>query len=92
MPTYDYKCNACGIVWEEFKSISKRKEPESNPCLSCFVSGKIEQTIVFTNIPIGDPVRLGHVKPPIQFKERLQQIHENVPGSRLDKVSTIVKI
>lgn len=34
MPTYDYKCDACGAVWEVFQSI------KANPIKKCPSCGK----------------------------------------------------
>ena len=35
MPTYDYKCNACENIWEEFSLINDRDKPTENPCPEC---------------------------------------------------------
>tara|TARA_R100001510_G_C7637632_1_gene195541 strand:+ start:1121 stop:1414 length:294 start_codon:yes stop_codon:yes gene_type:complete len=35
MPTYDYKCNACEHIWEEFSLINDRDKPTENPCPEC---------------------------------------------------------
>ena len=35
MPTYDYKCNACEKIWEEFSLINDRDKPTENPCPEC---------------------------------------------------------
>ena len=33
MPTYEYKCNQCDAVMEEYRTVSRRNDPM--PCLSC---------------------------------------------------------
>ena len=35
MPTYDYKCNACEKLWEEFSHINNRDMPTEKPCPEC---------------------------------------------------------
>lgn len=35
MPFYDYSCNSCMNVWEEFQSIKNNKKPEKQPCPKC---------------------------------------------------------
>lgn len=92
MPTYDYICNACKHEWDELHSIADRKTPESNPCPSCLQIGAVSQTLKHTMLTFGDPVRMGHIKPPIEFQERLQQIHDNTPGSRIADTSNITQI
>jgi len=39
MPTYCFLCESCGHGFEEFLSISERKNPETNSCVRC---GKTE--------------------------------------------------
>lgn len=41
MPTYDYRCNACGHVFEEFQMMS---EPELKKCPEC-KKNKLERLI-----------------------------------------------
>ena len=90
MPTYDYVCNSCMVSWEEFHSISNRKEPCGNPCPFC-MEDKVEMRI--GSPAIIDPTKLsGHTQVNSQLREKFQQIHENTHGSRLDQASTITKI
>ncbi len=35
MPTYNFKCNGCQKVTEEFLSVGRRKEPCETPCKEC---------------------------------------------------------
>ncbi len=92
MPSYDYICSACNKNWDEMHSITDRKIPESRPCPKCGSENTVEQSIVISPLSIGDPVRMGHIKPPKAFQDRLQQIHNKTPGSRMDKTSTITPI
>ena len=90
MPTYDYRCSSCEKMWEEFHTISNRKEPCGNPCPHC-MNDTVEQIICSPMII--DPTKLdGHMKVDSRLREKFQQIHENTYGSRLDKASTITKI
>lgn len=46
MPNYEYICNECNHTFEEFLSISKRKQPEKNPCPNCQKIGSVAHTIL----------------------------------------------
>ena len=35
MPMYDYRCDACGKVWEENLTIAKKDEPCERACPHC---------------------------------------------------------
>lgn len=43
MPTYDYKCNACGEEFEARRKISERDEPLECPVLCC--EGDVHRTV-----------------------------------------------
>lgn len=91
MPLYDYRCTKCNHVFEEFRRISEREEPISKPCPSCETIGTIEQKI---GAPMAiDPTKLdGRMPINTKLQEKFKQIHENTPGSVLDRASTITKI
>lgn len=80
MPTYLYQCLNCEHSFEEILKIAERNEPTEKPCEKC--GSKIEMQIC--SPPICDPVRIGVMKPKSDFKEVLQQIKRNNPGSTLD--------
>lgn len=89
MPLYDYACSKCDYEFRDLLRVDDRKIPETKKCPSCNKKGvKIQ-----VGAPaIGDSVRLGITKPSSQFKEVLQKIHENTPGSKLkEKLSGAVK-
>ena len=88
MPTYDYKCSSCEHIWSEFKKIADRDEPVSSECPNCKETGHIEK-ILLAAPGLGDPVRLGLMKPDNGFKEVLQKIHEKTPGSTLNSHSSL---
>lgn len=35
MPTYDYRCEACGKIWDSFELISNRDKPCKEECPHC---------------------------------------------------------
>ena len=83
MPTYDYKCEKCGHEFEEMFSISRRKEPTEVPCerqlhrASPICGGEIKMKTVAPGI--GDPLKMGLVKPDGRYVEKLKEIKKNHP-------------
>ena len=95
MPTYDYICQSCKNNWEDFRSISNRKEPEGEPCPKCGVTGHVEQSIVLSPIAMSVTLESTRAMKKLNnshFAEKLNEIHRNTPGSNLDKSSTIVEV
>ena len=86
MPLYDYRCEACDVVFESSRRIAEMLAPESEPCPSCGEL-KVKRAII-TAPGLADPVRLGLQKPDSGFREVLHKIHEKMPGSRLKDNST----
>jgi putative FmdB family regulatory protein len=83
MPLYNYKCEACNHEFEAALKIADRDLPITEPCPKCQVQGQVLKTI--SGAPsLGDPVRLGIRKMDNGFKEVLQKIHANNPGSNLN--------
>lgn len=80
MPTYTYQCTSCTETFDEILKVADRHLPTEKPCSMC--NGKLE--IKMFAVALGDPVRLGVMKPKSDFKEVLQQIKRNNPGSTLD--------
>lgn len=95
MPQYDYRCSKCEHVFDRYLKMDNRKQPESEPCPKCGEMS-VEQTIAFTNTPISTSLEASRAVKKLnnasQFKEKLQQIHDNTPGSNLKTSSTIVDI
>lgn len=88
MPTYEYQCEKCNHYFTLFTSISNMLEAEIEPCPNCAeVSVK---KVMLTAPVIGDSVRLGIRRPDGGFKEVLQKIHQNVPGSNLNTDSRYI--
>ena len=75
MPTYVFFNPETGVEWEEFMSISKKEKfLASHPW--------VEQRITAPNIVSGARVGTGKLG---GFKEVLQRVGENTPGSHVDK-------
>jgi len=83
MPNYTYQCEFCSHNWEEFLSISNMDIPLSNPCPECEEKDTILR-ICFSP-PIGDPVRLGIIKPDSGVREILKKVQKNNPHHRMVK-------
>jgi len=83
MPTYDYKCEKCEHEFEEMFSISRRKEPTEVPCerqlhrAAPICGGEIKMKAVAPGI--GDPLKLGLIKPDGRYVEKLKEIKKNHP-------------
>ena len=83
MPTYDYKCEKCEHEFEEMLSISRREEPTEVPCerqlhrASPICGGEIKMKAVAPGI--GDPLKMGLIKPDGQYVEKLKEIKKNHP-------------
>lgn len=95
MPFYDYVCASCNHIWEETSRVADRKLPEGLPCPKCATSGKVEQLIVNTVLPVSCSLEATRALKSLNgsaFQEKLSQIHANTPGSQLDKSSRITKI
>ena len=83
MPTYNYKCEKCEHEFEEMFSISRRKEPTEVPCerqlhrAAPICGGEIKMKAVAPGI--GDPLKLGLIKPDGRYVEKLKEIKKNHP-------------
>lgn len=96
MPQYDYRCSECKFVWDEYHRMSDNKLPESLPCPECLTKGTVLQTVAFSKMPLNYTMEatssIRKLNNASKFKEKLQQIHENTPGSNLHNSSTLVDI
>ena len=83
MPTYDYKCEKCEHEFEEFLTIARRNEPTETPCekqvhrAAPICGGEIKMKTVAPGI--GDPLKMGLIKPDGQYVEKLKEIKKNHP-------------
>jgi putative FmdB family regulatory protein len=84
MPLYDYRCKHCNHEFEKVLKVADLHLPTTEPCPACGLEGTVEKTIKGAP-PIGDAVRLGIRRSDAGFKEVLQKIHSNNPGSNLNQ-------
>lgn len=83
MPTYDYRCSACGKVFSKTSKIAEYKIPTTQPCPNCSIDGTV--SIVQLGAPsLGDPVRLGVTKRAGGFNEVLASVHSKNANSKID--------
>ena len=95
MPTYEYECNKCGLVFEEFLPIDRREEPldHPQPHPECDVyiaphAGVAECEIKMKVTAPGfayDNIKTKHskMKEPSWFKDRMKDIKKNHPNNTL---------
>jgi len=85
MPIYDYKCKACDHEFEKNVKIANMTDPQE--CPEC--KGETERVI--RGAPsMGDPVRLGLIRPDNGFRDVLRKIHATTPGSCLNNNSSYI--
>lgn len=83
MPLYDFKCDDCSEVFTVMCKISDR---DQQACPKCG-SGKYQPHHT-QPLAMGDPVRLGVIKPDGGFQEVLSKIHNaNYKSNLADKLS-----
>lgn len=82
MPIYTYKCEHCGNEYDEYRNMGDRKEPTRNPCKQCGASNTI--AIQLNACAIGDPHKMGRIKPPDGFNERLRDIASHHPKHKMN--------
>lgn len=92
MPLNDYKCSKCGevftdvlartehdamvkIMWEKCPNQTEKGHANKSAC-------PLSRNLSTANF--GDSVRMGMVKPPSQFRERVEQIKKANPGHRIN--------
>lgn len=86
MPTYDYECKGCGTKFDVICRIADMDVPKE--CPECHSNDTFR--FIGGAPAFGDSVRLGITRPDQGFKEVLQKIHKNTPGSQLDKNSRYI--
>jgi len=74
MPLYEFVCNKCDHVFDEFLSIDNRHTPTAAPCPNC---GELTVRSSMTATPLADPVRLGRIKAPEGFRDVLRNVKKN---------------
>ena len=87
MPMYDFKCTNTECN-HEFERKTSYEERESQTCPEC---GKPADKVWAGQGPgMGDPVRLGLMKPSDGFRDVLRNIHKRTPGSQLNTNSSYI--
>ncbi len=80
MPLYDFRNKETGEIEEHFCKIAEKEQ---------FLKDNAHLEAVYTTAGIQDPVRLGIRRIDSGFKEVLQKVHENTPGSALNRTTRI---
>lgn len=80
MPLYDYQCQECKHHFEAQRKIAEMEAPCADPCPEC---GKpaVQKIIASGRYDVIDPVRLGRVKPPQDWRDMLKSWKRKNPGS-----------
>lgn len=76
---YQYRCRKCDHLFERVLKMSERLKPTMEPCPECGETGQVYQSIGAT--PMGDPHRMGLIKPDSGFNQVLKNIKKGNPGS-----------
>lgn len=76
MPTYEYKCDACGLLFEESHFIADRKKPTESPCPECGEK-KVRQDVRTSPGAAVDST----LKPSNAFRDTLKKINAGQPPS-----------
>ena len=90
MPTYDYRCEKCGHTFEESLKMADRNVPTESPCTQDIdvqqtehmsfaevCGGEIKMKTVAPGI--GDPLKMGLIRPDGRYVEKLKEIKKNHP-------------
>ena len=86
MPLYNFECEDCSYVFEEFRTIAEMDIPLKEPCPNCKERGSIIRLIGSPRSV--DPVRLestkGRLKPTKEFTEVMSRIKKNHTTSNFE--------
>lgn len=82
MPTFSYRCNECGQLFEKYLKMNQNDIPTFEPCPYC-KSHTVNQ-IITSSPGFGDSYSLGHHPIPDDFKGLLKRIKEKNPGSNVN--------
>lgn len=94
----DYSCQECNHKFRALTVVVGFREGvdrdiTKEPCPQCQKMGVVPDagTVNYGSGPaLIDPVRLGRIKPDAGFREVLQKIHANSPGSNLNQSSSFL--
>lgn len=82
MPTFSYKCNNCGSLFELILKINENDVPTTEPCPYC-KQLSVSQTISFAP-PLADPYSLGRYHQSDEWRGILKGIKNKNPGSNIN--------
>ena len=84
MPFYDYKCEACGHIFEEMLKIKDHKKPEKKPCPNC-KEKKVKQIILSApNFAVDTDMRVTN-KAKGGFKDVMQKSLSGIKGTKAER-------
>ena len=86
MPLYNFECEDCSYIFEEFRTIAEIDIPLKEPCPNCKEKGKIIRLIGSPRAV--DSVRLestkGRLRPTQEFTEVMTRIKKKHPASNFE--------
>lgn len=85
MPIYDYRCSHCKHEFERNLKVAQYQETQFCPECSLAADKTISRAPA-----LGDPVKLGFIKPSDGFRDVLRNIHHRTPGSVLKNNSSYI--
>jgi putative FmdB family regulatory protein len=83
MPIYEYRCAACGHVFEETRKIAEYQEPLNNPCPQCQKLGELAIQPGACGLLFRGGVRR---KPDGGFNDRLKEMKKKHPGNTINVI------
>lgn len=76
--------------------MNDRKDPEGEPCPNCTKVGQVEQSITVSPISMSCTLEAARAISKLNngsaLKDRIQRIHDNTPGSTLNRTSNFLDI
>lgn len=81
MPTYEYKCKSCNIVFEKILRIADRENPIKEECPECKSINSVERYIsASTDVAWSDSYTLGRIKPPQDWQNFVSALKKQNPN------------
>ena len=91
MALYDYHCSNCNQASELSKRIDDRDNLAADACPYCSEVGKLSRLLSAPLVGYSTTVPGSYGRAiPAGFKEVLNKIHKNAPGSQLNHASTFL--
>jgi putative FmdB family regulatory protein len=86
MPTYDYQCNKCEMIWEDVYTIADRATPLSKPCPHCKKKKCVEKAFASFPGSATDTNITPDKKTGGQWSELINRIKKGVPEYSKNKL------